>query len=95
MYMHSLSHLIEDLYIKHQYSIIWIAGDFNLPNIRRLELYSVVNNAYPLDICNSLIDMFNIGDFSQLVLHMPTEVVTYWIFLQPIDPLLSNKLGSN
>ena len=32
-----------------------------------MHIYTVTNNAYPLDICNSLIDVFNLGGFSQLI----------------------------
>ena len=57
LYMQNLCKLIEDLYIAHKESIIWIAGDFNLPNID-WSINSVTDNAYPLDICNLLIDAF-------------------------------------
>ena len=66
VYMQNLCKLIEDLYIKYKEAIIWITGDFNLPNID-WDLYSVTDNAYPLNICNLLIDAFNLGGFFQLV----------------------------
>ena len=46
--------------------MMWITGDFNLPNID-WNLNSVTSNSYPLDICNMLIDVLSIGGFSQLV----------------------------
>ena len=59
--------LIEDLYIAYKKANnIWITGDFNLPNIE-WSTNSVVDKAYPLDICNLLIDAFNLGGFSQMV----------------------------
>jgi len=64
--MQNLCKLIEDLYIAYKEAIIWITGDFNLPNIDWIT-NSVVDNAYPLDICNLLIDAFNLGGLSQLV----------------------------
>ena len=64
--MQNVCKLIEDLYIAHKEANIWITGDFNLPNIEWCT-NSVVDNGYPLDICNLLIDEFNLGGFSQMV----------------------------
>ena len=69
--MHNLCRVIKDLYIKYEDSIIWITGDFHLPNID-WNTRSVVNNAYSLDICNSLIDVYNLRGFSQSI-DTPTQ----------------------
>ena len=60
--MHNLCKVIEDLYIKYKDCIIWITGDLNLPIID-WNAHPVVNNAYSLDVCNSLIDALNLGGF--------------------------------
>ena len=38
---------------------MWVTGDFNLPISTAWNLNSVEGNAYPLDLCNMLIDIFN------------------------------------
>ena len=64
--MQNVCKLTEDLYIAYKEANIWITGDFNLPNID-WSTNSVVDNAYPLDICNLLIDAFNLGGLFQMV----------------------------
>jgi len=81
--------VIEDLYIKYKDSTIWITGDFNLPNIDWNSI-SVVNNVYPLDICNPLIDVFNLGEFSQMV-NIPTQGSNILAINRPRN-LLSNQI---
>ena len=64
--MHNLCQFIKEIHNKYIDDVIWITADFNLPNIN-WDLNSVTSNAYPLDICNMLIDVFSIGGFFQLV----------------------------
>ena len=64
-YMYNLCQFIEEIHNKY-IDVMWITGDFNLSNID-WNLNSVTSNTYPLDICNMLIDVLSVGDFSQLV----------------------------
>ena len=50
---------------------IWIAGDLNLPNID-WENYCIVDNVYPVTICERLIDFMQEYGFSQTV-NFPTR----------------------
>ena len=84
--MQNVCKLIEDLYIAYKEANIWITGDFNLPNID-LITNSVVDNAYPLDICNLLINAFIIWEASCRWLTHPLEITIYWTSLQLTDHL--------
>jgi len=84
-YMYNLCQFIEEIHNKYIDDVMWITGDFNLPNID-WNLNSITCNTYPLDICTRLIDVFSIGGFSQLVT-TPTLAITFWTFLQQIDLL--------
>ena len=90
VYMQILCKLIEDLYIKYKEAIFWITGDFNLPNID-WDLLSVTDNAYPLNICNLLIDAINLGGFSQLV-DTPTRGNNILDLFATNRPSLVNKV---
>ena len=90
VYMQNLCKLIEDLYIKYKEAIFWITGDFNLANID-WNLHSVTDNAYPLNICNLLIDAFNLGGFSQLV-DTPTRGKNILDLFATNRPSLVNKV---
>ena len=65
-YTQSICNLIEYLCCTFVNAIIWITGDFNLPNIN-WELNTVVSNAYPLELCNMLLDISSTSGFTQLV----------------------------
>ena len=69
--MQKLCHLIAEIHAKYKNAVIWITGDFNLPDINWY-LNSATNNSYPSDINNLLIDELNSGGFTQLVVH-PTR----------------------
>jgi len=84
-YTYNLCQFIEKIYNIHMDDVMWITGDFNLPNID-WNSNSVTCNKYPLDICNMLIDVLSIGGFSQ---HLPVAI-TFWTCLQQIDFLLLN-----
>ena len=62
---------------------MWITGDFNFPNIN-WDLNSVVSNAYPLELCNMLLDTFSIFGLTQLI-HLQGETI-YLIYLLQTDP---------
>jgi len=64
--MYNLCQFIEEIHNKYIDDVMWITGDFNLPNID-WNLNSITSNTYPLDICNMLIDVLSIAGFSQLV----------------------------
>lgn len=65
-YMKNVCNLIEQLCCKYVNAVMWITGDFNLPNIN-WNLNSVVSNEYSLELCNILLDIFNSFGFTQLV----------------------------
>ena len=64
--MQNVCNLIEHLCCKYENAVIWITGDFNLPNIS-WNLNSVVSNAYPIELCNMLLDTFSTFGSTQLV----------------------------
>jgi len=64
--MQNLCNLIEHLCCKFENAVIWIIDDFNLPNIS-WDLKSIVSNAYPIELCNVLLDTFSTFGFTQLV----------------------------
>ena len=65
-YMQNVCNLIERLCCEYENAVMWITGDFNFPNIN-WDLNSVVSNAYPLELCNMLLDTFSTFGFTQLV----------------------------
>ena len=71
VYMQNLCQLISEIHSKYKNAVIWITGDFNLPDIN-WSLNSVTSNSYPLDISTLLIDEFNSGGFIQMV-NKPTR----------------------
>ena len=70
-YAETLSETIERIILDHPNSVIWIAGDLNLPNIC-WKSWTVKDNSYPLALCNLIIDLFITHGFCQLVDH-PTR----------------------
>ena len=64
------------LCIKYEYAVLWVTGDFNLPNIN-WSLNTVTSSAYPLDLCNTLIDVFNTFRLTQMV-NVPTRGNNIW-----------------
>ena len=71
VYMQNLCQFISEIHSKYKNAVIWITGDFNLPDIN-WSLNSVTSNSYPLDISTLLIDEFNSGGFIQMV-NQPTR----------------------
>ena len=65
-YVHNLCQIISDIYNTYKNAVIWITGDFNLPDIN-WNYNSVTNNSYPLDISTLFIDELNSGGFIQMV----------------------------
>ena len=87
-YFESICSLIHDIMLENPKSIVWIGGDFNLPNINWID-NSISNNAYPLSLCNLLLDTFDTFGFQQLVT-FPTRrhnTLVTMIFLQLTDLL--------
>ena len=62
----NLCKAFESLCLTHPDIPIWIAGDLNLPNMD-WENYCIVDNAYPVAICECLIDFMQEYGFSQTV----------------------------
>ena len=65
-YFESICSLVHDIMLENPKSIVWISGDFNLPNINWVD-NSISNNTYPLSLCNLLLDTFDTFGFQQLV----------------------------
>ena len=61
--MQNVCKVIENLCSKYENAVMWVTGDFNLPNID-WSSNSVVGSTYPLELCNMLIDTFG---FTQMV----------------------------
>jgi len=66
LYAETLCETIERVVLDHPNSVIWIAGDLNLPNVS-WNNWSVNDNNYPLALCNLFIDLFITHGFCQLV----------------------------
>ena len=58
--------IIENLCIKYKKAVLWVTGDFNLPNIN-WSLNTAIGSSYPLDLCNMLIDTFSTFGLTQMV----------------------------
>ena len=71
VYMHNLCQIIAEIYSTYKNAVIWITGDFNLPDIN-WNYNSVTNNSYPLDISTLFIDELNSGGYIQMV-EQPTK----------------------
>ena len=69
--MHNLCQIIAEKHNTHKNAVIWITGDFNLPDIN-WNFNSVTNNSYPLDISILFIDELNSGGFIQMA-EQPTR----------------------
>ena len=65
-YLQELIKILEEVVINNPTIPIWIAGDINLPNID-WNKNTVVNNCYPLVLCNSILDFIADHGFSQTV----------------------------
>ena len=57
--------LLEDIAINNRTACIWIGEDINLPNVDWNSI--IVNNSYPLAICNTILDFAADYDFPQTV----------------------------
>ena len=66
LYAETLCETIERVVLDHPNSVVWIAGDLNLPNVS-WNNWSVNDNNYPLALCNLFIDLFITHGFCQLV----------------------------
>ena len=73
-YMQNVCKVIENLCSKYENAVMWVTGDFNLPNID-WSSNSVVGSTYPLELCNMLIDTFNTFGFTQMVDSPPIDLV--------------------
>lgn len=65
-YMEALCNTIESLILDHPNSIIWIAGDINLPNINWSD-WSTHSNNYSVTLSNLFTELLISTGFSQLV----------------------------
>ena len=72
-------------------SIVWIGGDFNLPNINWID-NSISNNAYPLSFCNLLLDTFDTFRFQQLVTFPPEDIRNTLDIFATNQPSLVEKM---
>ena len=65
-YTKDLITLLEDIAINNPTASIWIGGDINLPNVDWNNSV-IVNNSYPLAICNTILDFAADYVFTQTV----------------------------
>ena len=64
--MQNVCKIIENLCIKYEKAVLWVTGDFNLPNTK-CSLNTAVGSSYPLDLCNMLIETFSTFGLTQMV----------------------------
>ena len=54
--------------IKYEEAVLWVTGDFNLPNIDHdWNLNAATGNKHPVELCDMLIDSFNTFGLTQMV----------------------------
>ena len=90
-YMENLCGTIENLILNHPNSIIWIAGDINLPNINWSN-WSLRSCNYSLSLCNLFTDLLISNGFSQLV-DTPTRQNNILDIFATNRPSLVTKCG--
>ena len=71
-YTQNLCNILEEMVASNPNTPLWIGGDLNLPNIDWTNS-SILNNRYPMALCNIVLDFVMNHDFSQLV-QTPTRV---------------------
>ena len=65
-YATELCNLFRTISLTYKNSVIWIAGDLNLPNIDWIH-YNLLSNSYPSSLCNLFLDFILEFGFVQLV----------------------------
>jgi len=64
--MENICKVTEYLCIKYENAVLWVTGDFNLPNID-WSLNATTGSTYPVELCNMLIESFNTFGLTQMV----------------------------